>query len=305
MKILLHHWDIKLLALVMALLTYYIIRGKTSVEVHYDIPLRVEVEQGIAVLDQDPQTVNVTFRGSQQDLRNLDQGRLRAAVRLKAAGPGGAEEVTLSRRNIEGAPDVVPVDIRPSRALVRFDREDRKTISLAPPLIRGRPLQGRVEVEYEPRTVSLRGPKSRLETADAFVEPVDVEGRADNFSIKARVQVRDPWIMEIEPPEIRVNVKIVRDVVTRAIDGVKVLPIIEQGEVSGIVVEPAGVKVTMSGQSELINSVADSTVRALVDCVGLSGPAQYTLPVLVRTASGPDVSVVSEPATVKVKIGAR
>ena len=37
-----------------------------------DIPVEVKVEQGTAILEQDPRSVLVTFRGSQEDLRDLE-----------------------------------------------------------------------------------------------------------------------------------------------------------------------------------------------------------------------------------------
>ena len=302
---LLHNWELKLLAAAMASLTFYIIRGKTSVEVHYDIPLNVQVEQGIAILEQTPRTVNVTFRGSQQDLRTLDQSSLRAVVRLKASDTAGSEEVTLTRRNVEGATGVVPVEIRPSRAIVTFDREGEKTLPLPAPVIKGRPLQGRVEIDYEPKIVTLRGPRRRLAAAKAFLEPVDVEGRTEDFSTAARVLAGDPWITEISPPQVTVKVSIRLDIVTRRIEAVRVLPLLEDGNPSKVVLEPAHVTVVIGGQAELVDSVVDGSVRAFVDCVGLSGSAQYDLPVNVHIPSMADISVSAEPSTVKVLLGPR
>jgi len=298
-----HNWKLKLLAVAMASLTYYIIRGKTSVEVHYDIPLNVQVEQGIAVLDQDPRTVSVTFRGSQQDLRGLDQGSLRAVVKLKAADAAGAEEVILTRRNIEGAAGAVPVEIRPPRAIVTFDREDEKPIPLPPPVVRGRPLQGRAEIDYEPKTVLLRGPRRRLAAARVFTEPVDVEGRTSDFSTAVRVLPGNSWITEITPPQVNVTVTIKLDTVTRRLNAVRVLPLAGRDNMSGVVLEPSSVAVTVSGQAELVNSVAEGSVRAFVDCVGLSEPGRYDLPVNIHLPSMADISVSAEPSTIKVLLG--
>ena len=77
---LLNNWKLKILAVALATLSYYVIRGKTSIEVRYDVPLEIRVDEGIAVLDQDPRTVQVTFRGSQEDLRKLDQTLLKAGI---------------------------------------------------------------------------------------------------------------------------------------------------------------------------------------------------------------------------------
>ena len=60
---------LKLLAVLLGALTFYTIRGATSFEVPYNIPVQVKVGPGIAILDQSVRSVDVTFRGSQEDLR--------------------------------------------------------------------------------------------------------------------------------------------------------------------------------------------------------------------------------------------
>jgi hypothetical protein len=134
---------------------------------------------------------------------------------------------------------------------------------------------------------------------------VDVEGRTDGFSVPARVLPGDPWITEIIPPQVDVTVAIKLDAVIRRLEAVRVLLLVERNDTSGIVVEPSSVAVLISGQTELVNSVPEGSVRAFVDCVGLSEAARYDLPVNVHIRSEADVSVSAEPPTVKVLLGSR
>ena len=80
---------LKLLALILAALSFYAIRGVTSFEVRYDVPVEVSVEKGTAILEQDAEAVQVTFRGSPEDLRHVEQSQLRAVVKPKTRDFGG------------------------------------------------------------------------------------------------------------------------------------------------------------------------------------------------------------------------
>jgi len=55
------------------------------------------------------------------------------------------------------------VRMEPRVVRLTFDREIETTFAVAKPQTVGTPLMGRVEVEYEPAEVRIRGPKRRLE----------------------------------------------------------------------------------------------------------------------------------------------
>lgn len=295
-----NNWKIKLLALVLAALSFYAIRGKTSIEVRYDIPLEVEVEEGVAILEQEPRTVQVTFRGSRQDLRDLEPALMRAVVSPKETDASGSREVELSHRNIEGATGVSVAQIRPRTARITFDREVERRLPVAKPKIRGKPLIGRAEIDYEPRVVLVRGPKRRLEIKEVFTEPIDVDGRVESFMKKVRVLSGDTWISEIEPSEITISVTIVTDTVTREFEDIAVLAIVSKNDPSRISFTPDRVKVAIHGPAETLDSIPEGAIRVFVDCVDLEPAATYDLPVNVHVPSRVDVNPVAEPGTVRV-----
>ena len=66
-----HNIGLKLLSLVLAGMSWWIIQGVIGFEVQYNVPVRVDVSDGIAVMSQSHETVAVTFRGSQEDIRSL------------------------------------------------------------------------------------------------------------------------------------------------------------------------------------------------------------------------------------------
>ena len=296
---------LKFLALVLATLTFYAIRGTTGYEVPYVIPLEVEVEKGIAILDQDPMSVEVTFRGSQEDLRRLDQKQLKAVVRPKASSPAGSEAVVIRGRDVQGASGVRVVKIKPAVLQLKYDREIQKTVKVAKPKTIGTPLIGRAEIDYEPRTVLIRGPKRMLEDRQIVVEtqPVDVDGRVESFSKQVRLLSPggDMWVSQIEPAEVTVKVSIVTETVSREWTNVTVLAVLDHGGLTNMVFDPPAVDVSLHGRAEVVNGVRDDSVKVFVDCVGLRlSPAGKEMPVNVHLPPGVDVTATLDPERVRV-----
>jgi YbbR domain-containing protein len=293
---------LKLLAVLLAILSFYAIRGTMGFEVGYDVPVTIEVEKGIAVLDQDVRTVEVTFRGSQEDLRRLNHGNIKAVVRPTEQGSAGSAQISIDPRDIAGAAGVRVVKIQPAGVRVTFDREIEKTVQVNTPKTVGAPLVGQASISYEPRFVTIRGPRRRLQnTHSVSTEPVDVDGRVQSFSKTVRVlSPADQWVSQIEPSDISVKVAIVTDSISREWARVPVLAAIPPGKELRVHFDPDSVKITLAGRPELVNRVEADSVKAFIDCSGLDTSATYELPVSVRYPCGADTSAKVEPETVTV-----
>jgi len=300
----LNDWGLKLLALALAVLAFFVIQGKTGIEIPYEIPLEVKFEEpGIAILEQEIRVVRVTFRGSQEDLRRLDQQTLKAVVWLKAGLAVGSEDVRILPGNIEGVgTGVRVVAIQPESVSLTFDREAKVMMAVAKPRTIGTPLSGQVELEYEPQTVTIRGPMRRLQGQTTLaVEPVDVDGRVASFSKKVKVlPPSDAWVSEIEPPTILVRVNIVTESVIRHWTNVAVMAMAPVGMESRLRLEPSGVNLSLEGGAEDVEGLADENIMVFVNLCGVEPSGAYELPVQVHLPAGIDVSAIIDPETIKV-----
>jgi hypothetical protein len=291
---------LKLLAVVLATVTFFAIQGAINFEVSYDVPVEVRVEKGIAILDQDTRQVLVTFRGSQEDLRLLDPKQIRAVVKPHATDPAGAERVVIGAGNIEGAARVRVVRVWPGAVTLTYDHEAEKTVAIAKPKILGTPLMGKVEVAYEPRTAKIRGPQRRLDREEGIsTEPIDVDGRVASFSKIVKIIV-GPAISSVDPPEVKVDVKIVTETVSRELTNVVVCAILEPGARAQVEFNPPVVNVTLNGQAAAVEGVIPDSIKVFVDCEGLQPAATYELPVSVHLSPGADVTAKVTPETVRV-----
>lgn len=298
-----NNWQLKLLATGLAALVVYEIRDATSFEVPYDIPIEVKAGEGIAILDQ-PKTVRVVFRGSQDDLRRLNQNEMAAVVKPRATDPTGSEKIMIRSSDIQGAPGVRKVQIEPHVVTITFDREIEKNVAVSKPQVLGTPLIGKVELDYQPRSVKIRGSYLRLMNKEEIgTEPVDVDGRVESFT--KRVKILDKWVTRVEPAEVTVNVNIVTELITREWTNVTVRGILAPGSAGEIRFDPPAVRVGLKGRAKEIDKVASNAVMAFVDCTGIGPGVVTNLPVSVHIPVGADVDASVEPAAVRADVGGR
>jgi len=302
-----NNWKLKLPALALAVVIFYAIRGATSFEVPYDIVIKVDVEEGIAILDQ-PKTVRVTFRGSQEDLRRLSQKEITAVIKPKATDPAGSERIKVRPGDIEGQLfGVRVVQIEPQVIKIAFDREIEKEVAVTRPQVIGSPLIGKVELDYMPRSVKIRGSNLRLQNKEEVgTEPVDVDGRVESFSKHVRIlPPRDTWVSRIQPAEVTVNVNIVTESTTREWQRVEVRGIAGSGFTGNMRFEPSFVKVVLKGRAEKVDNIASNAVMAFVDCSEIGQGVTTNLAVKLNLPIGLEVEAVVEPESVSATVSGK
>jgi len=300
-----HNWGLKLLAVTLAVLSFQAVRSVTSETMRYDLPLEVKLEPGIAIDSQDPQIVNVVFRGSKEDLGQLKFDLPRVIVRPGKYDFEGATILPVRPRDVERVRGVSAAHIEPATVTLRFDREIEMPVDVAPPRTVGMPGIGKAEISYEPTSVKIRGPKRRLERKkflEVNTERVDVSDRIVSFTKWVRVIPPEEWVSHIDPPEIQVKVSIVTESVTRQWTNIAVIAAMKPGELKDVFLEPSAVNVALQGRAEVLERIVASSVRVFVDCADLAGAGTYELPVNVHLPKGLTVKAQVTPKTIKVVV---
>jgi len=306
------NWGLKALAVIAAAVTYYAIREETGYEVDYEVPVTVKMEPGVAIREQNPMAVRVRFRGSQEDLLRLDHRKLQVVVSPAADDRERAEaEIAVRPGDVRGVEHVRTLRVDPAVVRLGFDREISMTAVVAKPKTVGTPLVGKAEVEFDPQTVHLRGPKRRLDELKkdgqivVQTEPVDVDGRVKSFVRQVRVvPPGDTWVSQIDPMTVTAKVSIVTKSATREWAGVPVLALVGGGWQGEIAFDPASVKVVVDGGPEDLAQLPQDAVTVFADCAKLDRSGSYQLPLAAHVAPFPSMAAVSvDPPSVKVTFG--
>ncbi|MDO9542646.1 MAG: CdaR family protein [Kiritimatiellia bacterium] len=302
-EVLLNNIRLKLLALVLAIFSWYAIRETINYEIIIpNIPVEFKIGDGWAVLRQSSDSVRVTFRGSQENIRLIDHKQIKAQIDLRTNSLAGSYDVLLRLGNIKGTHGVRPVRIEPEIIQISTDRESEKTVPVKSRTT-GKPFAGKVEkTACEPAVVLLRGPAQQLmRTEWVYTEPVDVEGRLESFAKRCRVlPPSNTWTPVIEPSEVKVHVQIVVKNDILELSNIPVEVVLRPSATFKAETIPDRVKVVLTGKTENLDELKKSVPKVFVDCVGLDPSLTYDLPVLVFLPAGKNVTALANPSFVHV-----
>lgn len=300
-----HNAWLKILALLTALVVWLVIKETISFEIEVpDVPLEIRVGEGWAVLSQSEHALRVTFKGSQDDIRQIDLKQIKAVVDLPSNSIAGSGEIVIPLSAIKTPRNVWPIRVEPSRVQVSLDREQEKKVPVKSRAM-GKPFSGEVEeLICEPAFVTLRGPAQQLQKTEwVYTESVDVEGRVEGFTKRRRVLMPgDTWTPIIEPPEVQVKVIIAERTENVEWDDVRVSVMVNPQSLQKVEVVPARVRVVLTGQAEMLEDLQAVAPKAFVECLELDPSLSYDLPVQVVLPPGKNISAAVEPHNVRVVV---
>ena len=306
-EILLYNKGLKAASLVLAFVTWCAIRSVINFETMVsDIPLTIQVNPGWAILDRSAKTVDVLFRGSQEDIRYLSRDQVKIDVDIRNKPFAKALTVKLLAKNVQGPGAVRAAMIWPDEITLKLDQESEKYVPVKADL------QGVVPEGYAvdkvtcaPASILLQGPRQRLDEIESVrTAPIDLEDRIRSFK-KLKMPVVSPsenWVGRVSPSHVGVEISIVERSMTRELQNLPVTALIQPGSRPRLDLWPLKVNVVLKGVAELLRNVKPEEMRAIVDCSELEGTASYNLPVRIQAPAG-ITAVGIEPPTVKVTVG--
>lgn len=295
---------LKLLALLLATISIYSIQRITNQLEEFEIPIVVKVEPGVAVLRQDARTAYITCRGSLDDLKRLNVERLRLVVNAPAAGVVGTEQIPIGPRNVTGTIRGVTITrVRPGIVNLTFDREIEKQINIARPELAGQPLLGRAEVEFEPKIVTVRGPRQQIDELKILrTGPIDVSEAVDSFTTELPILTgEDSGIWEVIPSKIEARVNIVTEAISKEWENIPVLALRgAHADDLVLTLEPNIVDFSVLGSPQSVNRIKNEDIRVFVDCSNIEQPGTFDIQAAVHIQLGRDVSSAITPPIIKV-----
>ena len=305
MRAALNNKSLKLAAVLLALVSWYVIHANISHErLLRDVPVTIRTDEGWAVRDAPVKNVNIQFRGSLDDLRLLEQAPVRVEVDARKMS-SGLRQVRLTAAQVQAAGAARPVYLDPPSLMFVLDQQSEKWVPVEADF-QGSPLQEyeKTRVVCEPAQVLLHGPLRRLQEIEAVhTLPIDLEARSRPFR-KTHVALAlssETWLANGTASNVNVDVTIEERVATRMFQDVPVNALLAVGARGEIMMRPAQVNLTLRGRSELLGHVRHEDLCAYVDGTALAPGAAATLPVRVFLPNGLEIAAI-EPANLKVQL---
>lgn len=300
---LLHNLRLKGIAFLLAILSWAIVSQITNNETGIsDVPITLTIPQGWAIRDQDVLSVDLTFRGTREDLLQLDERTVEVVVDLRDEDFVTERSISLTPRMVNfSAGNVRVTGIQPNNLQLRFGREGSQEL----PVIvsqRGQPPEGLTveSIQVEPSVVRLFGEQELLETVNSLqTAPLDLSDRIRSF--EQRLEVMPPsesWVGRVTPSRVLVKVNLAGVTVERRFSDIPLLMVhpvnqaLEQRKV-----DPDTVEVFLAGSPQLLDALDPSEIRAFIS---LDDSASRERPVRVLVPPGIDVLGV-RPDTAEVQ----
>jgi len=295
------HLGLKGLSLGLAVLLWIAVSGQETVERNLRVPLEFQnVPDGMEMVGDPPNAVDVRLRGSSGNLSRVQAGEVVAVLDLSSARPG-ARLFHMRADDVRVPFGVQVVQVAPSTVPLEFEYSGTRVVSISP-AIEGQPAPGYVvgRVTASPSTVEVIGPVGRLRDLDeATTEPIDITGASRTVEDQVTVGVVDTAVRLREARAATVMVEILPAPVERAVTNVPV-QFVEQQPMSRVEATPSRVTVIVRGTREQVASLTAADLVVEVDLATL-GPGQYSLPVRVRPRDDVGIDRV-EPRAVSVTI---
>lgn len=201
---------LKFLSGCIAAMLWLVVAGERVVERVLRAPIEFQnLPNGLELVGNLPDTVEVRLRGSSGALSRLAAGDLAAVLDLRTARPG--------RRLFHLAPTQVTVpcgievvQVGPSTLTMEFETSGVRVVPVEPD-IEGRPAAGFeiTSVTSDPATVEVAGPESALQRLDsAMTEPVTVTDETRSVREVVTIGVRDASLRLVTPKTAVVTVTI-------------------------------------------------------------------------------------------------
>gem|GEM_PF-293537 len=218
------HLGLKILALVMAVILWFMAVGKETGEIGLKVPLEmVNFPKNMIIANEIPDGIGIRIRGSVALTRQVAERKLRFSLDLAGAKKGS--------NNFTMVPDALGLPrglevthLSPSSITVELERLITKKIGLLP-VIQGEPEAGYMidDIALEPNDVEVRGPETVLLGLDRlWTEPVDVTKLTGSITIVTKPAMPSVAVNLINPADIKVNLKISPKLTVRAFKNVKV-----------------------------------------------------------------------------------
>ncbi len=296
----------KIMALLLAAVSWYAIQPAISFEtIVTDVPVRVLLDPGWAVLEQSAGSVDVHFRGSREGIRYLVQEELEVVVDIRGRTYEDSLTVPLELRTVRAPPAVRPVFIRPSEVVLSVDQEEDRQVPVRVH-IQGNPPEG-YEVESmkaTPSMVTVSGPRQRLDAIEAIrTTPIDMEGRLQSFKLRvALVSPSRTWTARMEPERVEVEVVLVERSATVTFEDLRIKSLFGAAPWREVELTPTHATIQLVGRAELLETLAQKDITVYVDLTGVEPGEVREVPVRIHVP--PRIRVESvEPPVVRVRVG--
>jgi len=207
-RFLLDNLGLKALSLLLALLLWFQIAGKETIQSTLSLPVQfVNIPTQLEIANDYDKEVDVIVRSDRRGM-TFDDENMAVVVDLSGAGPTPERSFPLGEENIQNRPFGVDIlSITPARIRLKLENTLRKYVEVVPRVM-GEPAEGFEVTSVHASPVMVSGPESTVEeVTQATTEPIGIDGLISSIVQRSAVDIENPRL-RIEPTSVNVVVTI-------------------------------------------------------------------------------------------------
>ncbi len=286
------HSDIglKIFALVLGLVLWYVVAGEQGTEIAISTPIEFrDVAEGLEVIDESELQADIRLRGSAEILRGLTPQDVSVGVELSEAEPGEMV-IFLTPEDVAVPFGVRVLRVTPASIRLRLDRTVEREVNVIPRVIDA-PAEGYeiYAVVLTPEAIRVVGPASRIgDMVQVTTEPVSAEGLREPYTGSVGVEL-DPLVRLVNRTDVKMTLDVREERIRREFNAVSLA---SEPEAVRSRLRPTSIRVTVEGPRTVVEQLEPEDLYASVRLHGLPPGTHQIVPV-VQVLGKPQISIVS------------
>ncbi|MBN2626852.1 MAG: hypothetical protein JXA95_09325 [Spirochaetales bacterium] len=280
-----HRWHIKIFSFLLAVLLFKFYQISNLDERFFSVPLELIMDDGFIPAGDYPSHVTVTIRGASEEIFSVQEEDIRTTADFSSHKTEGSfrEPIEVVQKSTAQSKGDWEIRIEPGDVVIRQEQKLIKTLPVDPSLT-GFPGIGYELSQYfvSPSSVTVVGPRSEVEPLEALsTEAIDISGKYEDFTAMSRLVYPSSLVYFPGGDVVEFRGVITESLLVKTIANLD-LSLFNLD--NALVVEgtlPRG-SVTIQGNQAQIESLAQKEILLYGDCSKITGPGQYTIPVLPR-----------------------
>ena len=269
---------LKLFSLLLGFAFWYAVARESGVEFAFSIPFELrDVPEGLEVVAESVQQVDVRLRGPAEILRGISAQDLSVAVDLSDAEPG--ERIAyLTPEDVAVPFGARVMRVTPSSLRIELDRTMERTINVIPRIL-GAPAEGfeLQNIALSPQVVTVVGPASQVRGLEQVTtEPVSADGLRQPFSRAVGLELH-PLVRLESGTSIELTLD-VREVQLRK--ELAEIEVMARPEAVSAILEPKSVRVVVEGPRSMIEQLRAEDLEVEVRLDGLAAGRHKVVPIV-------------------------
>jgi YbbR domain-containing protein len=204
----LHNFGIKLLSIALAVGLWAAVASDPPAEIAVNVPIEFRnIPENLEISTENIPQAQIRVRGPQRVVRRLQPADIYAEIELSGM-KAGERTFDLTAQQVRQPRELEVVQIIPNQFHIAFDTRLTRQVPVHPRAFGNFAAGYQIgRVEAEPATITISGPRKRVEAVEAAVtDPIDASGTMDRAAFVRHAYVSDPLVQVMSPNPVRVTV---------------------------------------------------------------------------------------------------